>query len=100
MEVSQIAIVHGRPMLIFSCMPSELAAHRRALSPDCGTWAVPIGNLTGPYDLTAARPLTGSALYSGRIIQDTNGTDCLQQAPTDRFALASAAHPGAARTRA
>jgi beta-fructofuranosidase len=77
LEVPQTATVAGRHTLLFSSLPSDLTAHRRATTPDCGTWALAIDDPTGPYDVAAARPVTGCSLYSGRITHHPDGGECL-----------------------
>jgi beta-fructofuranosidase len=77
LEVPQVGLVHGRPVLLFSCLSTQLAANRRATTPDCGTWALPIDSLAGPFDIAAAHPLTGRSLYSGRITRSPDVGDCL-----------------------
>lgn len=100
LEVPQVEVVDGRPVLIFSCLRPEFAARRRAATstgrvPDAtsaatgtmaaastgatagaatgGVWAVPGDSLLGPFDIGAARPLTDDTLYSGRVIRDRDG---------------------------
>ncbi|HCU49959.1 MAG TPA: glycosyl hydrolase family 32 [Micromonosporaceae bacterium] len=71
LEVPQVEVVNGQPLLIFSCLPRELANRRTDVH--SGVWAVTTSSLLGPFDPTAARPVTDQALYSGRIIRDPDG---------------------------
>lgn len=71
LEVPQVAEVDGRHVLIFSCLPGELSASRRAGGG--GVWAVPIDGPAGPYDITRAERLTDESLYAGRLVQDRDG---------------------------
>ncbi len=69
LEVTQVELVDDRPALIFSCLPSETSAFRRAAGIDSGVWIATGESMLGPYDLTHAVPLTDSSRYSGRIIR-------------------------------
>lgn len=67
LEVTQVEIVDGRPVLLFSC----LAEHGMpARTPERGgTWAVPAESLLGPFDIDAAYPITDESLYVGRLLR-------------------------------
>ena len=56
LEVTQVADVQRRLVLLFSCLPEQLSAARRRTVDSCGTWAVPIGSARGPFDVAAATP--------------------------------------------
>jgi beta-fructofuranosidase len=71
LEVPQVELVDDRPVLLFSCLGTELAASRAGTSG--GIWSVPGVSLTGPWNIAEARPVTGENLYSGRLIQDRSG---------------------------
>lgn len=66
-EVTQTAIVDGRPVLLFSCLAEHAMPSRR--EDRGGTWAVNASSLTGPFDIDAAYPLTDESLYVGRLLQ-------------------------------
>jgi beta-fructofuranosidase len=70
LEVPQVEIVDGRPVLIFSCLGSELAGDRPG---EGGVWLALGESPLGPFDIAGARRLTDESLYSGRIIQDRSG---------------------------
>jgi beta-fructofuranosidase len=73
LEVPQVALVEGRPVLVFSCLRPHAKAVRRADRPVpaiAGVWSCPGASLLGPFDLTTAEPLTDDALYSGRLLRD------------------------------
>jgi beta-fructofuranosidase len=70
LEVIQVEHVNGRPTLVFSCLPSETSATRQATGIDSGVWIATAQSLLGPYDLENAVPITGSSLYSGRVIRN------------------------------
>lgn len=67
LEVTQVEVVDGRPVLIFSCLAEHATPARRGLGG--GTWAVPAESLLGPFDMDAAYPLTDERLYVGRLLQ-------------------------------
>lgn len=67
LEVMQVEVVDGRPVLLFSCLAEHASAARRTTTG--GTWAVPAGSLTGPFDVEAAYPLTDDRLYVGRLLR-------------------------------
>ncbi|HYI50060.1 MAG TPA: family 43 glycosylhydrolase [Microbacterium sp.] len=67
LEVTQVEVVDGRPVLIFSCLAEHATASRRGQGG--GTWAVPAESLLGPFDVDAAYPLTDERLYVGRLLQ-------------------------------
>ena len=76
LEVPQVAVVDGQQLLIFCCMPAELAPQRRAAAVEGGMWAVPIDHPAGPFDMGQARPFEHSSLYAARLVDD-NGTPAL-----------------------
>ncbi len=69
LEVMQVEVVDGRPVLLFSCLAQDASAATRATGATGGVWAVPSGGLLGPFDVAAAYPLTDSRLYSGRLVR-------------------------------
>jgi beta-fructofuranosidase len=88
LEVPQVAVVDGRPVLIFSCLRGQLAAGRLtgpgsesagesvsnpAGEPTGGIWSVACDAVTGPFDVAAATPLTDDQWYSGRLVADRAG---------------------------
>jgi beta-fructofuranosidase len=76
LEVPQVDVVDGRPILVFSCLRPHPFAVQRASRPTpvtAGVWSCPGDSLLGPFDLAKAQPLTDDAFYSGRIIQDREG---------------------------
>lgn len=73
MEVMQVEVVDGRPVIIFSCLRTDMSAVRCADGQTGGTWAAALDTTLGPFDLTTAQPLTGPALYAGRVIRDRAG---------------------------
>lgn len=67
LEVMQVEVVEGRPVLLFSCL-AEHATPARAASRG-GTWAVPAAGVLGPFDIDGAYPLTDDRLYVGRLLK-------------------------------
>lgn len=67
LEVMQVEVIDGRPVLIFSCLPEHAMPVRAAERG--GTWAVPAESLLGPFDIGAAYPLTDERLYVGRLLR-------------------------------
>lgn len=73
LEVPQVEIVDGRPVLLFSCLGPELSKARQADGATGGIWAVTGDSLLGPFDPAQARLLTGESLYAGRLVTDPHG---------------------------
>lgn len=69
LEVQQVEVVSGRPVLMFSCKPEQVAA----ASPRGAIWCVPGASVLGPFDISRASAVTGEELYSGRLIRDRAG---------------------------
>jgi sucrose-6-phosphate hydrolase SacC (GH32 family) len=76
-ECPQLAAVEGRPVLVFSCLDPQFSAARRATGATGGILYVPTDSPTGPFDVAAARPLTGDAFYCGRLTHDRSGRPVL-----------------------
>jgi beta-fructofuranosidase len=73
LEVPQVEVVAGRPVLIFSCLPGQLSQQRRDASGPGAIWCVPGHSVLGPFDTGRAVPLTGEDLYGGRLVRDRAG---------------------------
>ena len=73
LEVQQVEVVAGRPVLVFSCLPGQLSEARRLASGPGAIWSVPGDSALGPFDTSRAVPLTGEELYSGRLIRNRAG---------------------------
>jgi beta-fructofuranosidase len=76
-ECPQVASVDGRQVLLFSCLDPQFSAARRATGATGGVLYVVVDSPTGPFDLAAARPLTGDAFYCGRVVHDRSGQPVL-----------------------
>ena len=73
LEVLQVEEVNGRPVMLFSCLHTEMSQERRTAGQLGGVWSVPIDQVTGPFDITKAQRLTTEAAYSGRLVKDPTG---------------------------
>ena len=73
LEVPQVELVEGRPVLVFSCLTAELGGERREAGTGGGIWCLPGKSLLGPFNLTQAVRMTDESLYSGRLIRDRAG---------------------------
>jgi len=67
LEVTQVAVVDGRPVLIFSCLAEHSMPSRR--EERGGTWAIAADSVLGPFDVDTATRLTGEDLYVGRLLR-------------------------------
>jgi beta-fructofuranosidase len=70
LEVPQVQVVDGHPVLIFNCDAGHLAGGRAASGESGGVWAAPISSVTGPYDIGLATRLADQGLYVGKLVQD------------------------------
>jgi beta-fructofuranosidase len=70
LEVPQVEVVDGRPLLLFSCLGNELASKTPGGG---GIWVADGETPLGPFDVANARRLTDETLYSGRIVRDRSG---------------------------
>jgi beta-fructofuranosidase len=77
LEVPQLEVVDGRPLLLFSCLHAELGPARRAVEPTGGIWMAEGPEGGGVFDafahVGAARLVSDDRLYVGRMIRDRNG---------------------------
>ncbi|MFP5282623.1 MAG: glycosyl hydrolase [Actinomycetes bacterium] len=75
LEVLQNKIIDGRPVLVFTCQPSEMTPERVAASGEYCTWSVPSPGLTGPWDISRARPFTPEPdLFAAPLVQLRDGS--------------------------
>jgi beta-fructofuranosidase len=73
LEVPQLFELDGRWYVVFSCLTPELRRDRRDRYPDAGMWIAPVESPLGPYDLTAAVPLSDATRYAGKVLTDRKG---------------------------
>lgn len=71
LEVTQVEIVRGKPVLIFSSAGDGVAARRRTAG---GIWTASAESLLGPYDIAGAHLIPDQSLYVGKLIR-RRGTD-------------------------
>ena len=74
LEVPQVAVVDGQPVLLFSCLRPELSDARRAEGGAGGIWAVTGDHPLGPFDPAEAWPVTDQGLYAGRLVEAPDGS--------------------------
>ena len=63
LEVPQVAVVDGQPLLLFCSNLGPRAAADQV-------WVVPGPAVTGPWDLSLARPVPCPGLYAPRLVRD------------------------------
>jgi beta-fructofuranosidase len=75
LEVPQVEVVAGTPVLLFSVGPDRFSAERRARHPGetTGTFVAIGDSLLGPWDIAGARRIPVPDLYSARLVQDRAG---------------------------
>lgn len=73
LEVPQLAVVDGRPLLLFSCLGPNLSPARRNASEPGGVWVLRPDSLLGPNDVTRATLLTDESLYVGKLVERRDG---------------------------
>jgi beta-fructofuranosidase len=73
LEVPQVAVIDGRPVLVFSCKQLELGGARALSGSIGGVWSVAADSILGPFDTTRATRLVDERLYAGRLVADRSG---------------------------
>lgn len=75
LEVPQVEVVDGTPVLLFSTARVHTGSARNARLPDepSGTFVAIGASLLGPWDIAAAQVIPVKDLYSGRLIRDRSG---------------------------
>ncbi|GAA5153971.1 glycosyl hydrolase family 32 [Amycolatopsis dongchuanensis] len=63
LEVPQVAVVDGQPLLLFCSNVGERVAAGKV-------WVVPGPSVTGPWDLSLARPVACPGWYAARLVRD------------------------------
>lgn len=75
LEVPQVKVVEGQPVLVFTCHPQEQTARRIERSGEFCTWSVPGTSLLGPWDIEQAQPFTAEpALFAAPLVQRRDGS--------------------------
>ena len=84
-EVPQVRVVDGRPVLVFTCHPEEQSDARKAEHGLWCTWSVagePGGSLLGPWDLSRAVPFRPEpTLFAAPLVQAPDGGWALRRVP-------------------
>jgi beta-fructofuranosidase len=70
LEVPRVAVIEGRPMLMFSCWPNRMCADRRERWTAGGAWVAPGASLLGPWDVDEPTPLDHPSLYAANFVRD------------------------------
>jgi beta-fructofuranosidase len=77
-EVPQVRVVDGRPVLVFTCHPEEQSEARKADHGHWCTWSVvgePGGSLLGPWDVSRAVPFRAEpTLFAAPLVQRRDGS--------------------------
>jgi len=73
LEVPQLAVVDGEPVLLFNCLGPQLSRARREAGEQGGVWVLRPESLLGPYDVAQATRLTDESLYVGKLVQRRDG---------------------------
>jgi beta-fructofuranosidase len=73
-EVPQVRLVDGQPLLVFTCHPEEQAAATKEQFGHYSTWSVTGDSLTGPWDIASARPFVDEPkLFAAPLVQQRDG---------------------------
>ncbi|MEO6704111.1 MAG: glycosyl hydrolase [Jatrophihabitantaceae bacterium] len=74
LEVVQVRVLDGRPVLIFTCHPQEQTDERRRKFGDFSTWSVAGDSVAGPWDISRAVPFQAEpALFAAPLVQRRDG---------------------------
>ena len=75
LEVMQVRIVDGQPLLVFTCHPDQQSAEQLSRFGRFCTWSVAGASPTGPWDLDRARPFESEpTLTAAPLVQRRDGT--------------------------
>jgi beta-fructofuranosidase len=73
-EVPQVRVVDGQPLLVFTCHPEEQSEQHTREFGHFSTWVVPGDAVTGPWDLTQARPFEAEPkLFAAPLVRLRDG---------------------------
>jgi beta-fructofuranosidase len=74
LEVPQVRVVDGTPLLLFSCLPGDQTPERARRSGRHALWVVPGDSVVGPWDVDAAQPFSDEPfLYAAPLVQRRDG---------------------------
>jgi beta-fructofuranosidase len=75
LEVPQVRLVDGRPLLVITCHPEEQSPEQVARYGPHSTWYVLGDSLSGPWDIDSARPFEAEPkLFAAPLVQRRDGT--------------------------
>jgi beta-fructofuranosidase len=75
LEVAQVRVIDGQPVLVFTCHPQEQTAERIKASGSYCTWSVPGTSVTGPWAITKAQPFVAEpALFAAPLVQQRDNS--------------------------
>jgi beta-fructofuranosidase len=75
LEVPQVKVVDGQPLLVFTCHPQEMTGERRRRSGNYCTWSVAGASLLGPWAVDSAQPLTAEPdLFAAPLVKRRDGS--------------------------
>ncbi|MDX6723181.1 MAG: beta-fructofuranosidase, partial [Solirubrobacteraceae bacterium] len=73
-EVPQVRVIDGRPVLVFTCHPEEQSDEQNERFGPFSTWYVLGDSTTGPWDIDAARPFADEPkLFAAPLVRDRDG---------------------------
>ena len=74
-EVPQVRVVDGTPLLVFCCHPEEQAPEQIERYGRYCTWYIAGESVLGPWDIDSARPFTGEpSLFGAPLVQRRDGS--------------------------
>jgi beta-fructofuranosidase len=75
LEVPEVRVVATQPVLLFTCHPDEQSREQVARFGPHSTWYALAASVTGPWDVTQARPFTGEPeLFAASLVQQRDGS--------------------------
>ena len=75
LEVPQVEVVDGAAVLVFSVGAADVSEkRRRRRDVATATYVCPTGSLLGPFDPAVAQAVAVPSLYSGRLVQQHDGS--------------------------
>ena len=73
-EVPQVRLVDGQPVLVFTCHPDEQTEQRKQTYGMFSTWSVAGESILGPWDVAQAQPFIHEpALFAAPLVQQRDG---------------------------
>ncbi len=69
LEVTQVEIIDGQPLLLFSCLGQDMSEATRATGTPGGVWYCRADTLLGPFDLAGVQLFADRTRYVGRFIR-------------------------------